>query len=407
MTTPPATTGHAPALTVVLPCHDRAQLLRRALGAWDRQEGAVPFEVVAVDDGSRDATPAVLAEFRPRRFSLRVTRLDRSHGPAHARNVAIALARAPLLLFVGDDVVPSRNFVDAHVGAHARYPDPRHAVLGKTVWPDDQPTNSLMRHIDGVGAQQFSYFHLRDGQVLDYRHFYTSNISVKAALLRGLDPVFDTSFAHPAYEDVELAYRLARARRLEIHYTTAPVGFHYHYYTARAFAARQQRCGAMSIRFLEKHPELARTWRLGRVAACQALSTHPALAPLLEAASKVWAEVEQSALVLAGHCEALTGPEIDSVYLTLLEYFVLKGMIEASLPAAAAEPAWRTLAVAALAYHLAILADDAADLLPPAAREIAAGLQGTAASCEAVFTCHRLTRTRRFHDVRFRTIPNA
>jgi GT2 family glycosyltransferase len=397
-----------PALTVVLPCHNRAQILRRALEAWNAQEGTAQFEVVAVDDGSDDGTPGVLAGCAPQRFDLRVTRLEQPRGPAHARNVAVAQARSPLLLFAGDDVVPSRNFVNAHLEAHARCPALHQAVLGKTVWPDDQPTNSLMRHIDGVGAQQFSYFHLRHGQVLDFRHFYTSNVSVKADLLRGIEPLFDTGFRYPAYEDVELAYRLSRQRRLEIHYTTAPLAFHYHYYTSRAFAARQERCGAMSIHFLEKHPELTGRWRRDRIDACRALSRHAALAPLVqEGAGRVWATIEESALALAGQCETLTGPEVDGLYFTLLEYFVLKGMIEGALPAEEAAPAWRTLAVVALGCHLAILADDAADVLPPTAREVAAGLQRAAAECEAVFARHRLTRTRLFQKVRFRTIPNA
>jgi hyaluronan synthase len=39
-----------------MPCHNRAHDLTRVLAAYDAQTGDVPFEIVAVDDGSRDDT---------------------------------------------------------------------------------------------------------------------------------------------------------------------------------------------------------------------------------------------------------------------------------------------------------------------------------------------------------------
>lgn len=61
----------------------------------------VDVEVVAVDDGSTDATPDRLAERADRR--LRVVRHERSRGVAAARNAGIAAARGEWVAFLDDD----------------------------------------------------------------------------------------------------------------------------------------------------------------------------------------------------------------------------------------------------------------------------------------------------------------
>jgi GT2 family glycosyltransferase len=68
-----------------------------------------------------------------------------------------------------------------------------------------------MKHIDGIGAQQFSYYYMRSGREYDFRHFYTCNISVKTSFFKALPSRwFDPDFYLYGYEDVEVGYRLAQ-----------------------------------------------------------------------------------------------------------------------------------------------------------------------------------------------------
>ena len=67
-----------------------------------------------------------------------------------------------------------------------------------------------MRHVDGPGAQQFSYHYMVDGAEYDFRHFYTSNVSLRRDLLDREPEGFSTEFPAAAFEDAELAYRLSR-----------------------------------------------------------------------------------------------------------------------------------------------------------------------------------------------------
>ena len=90
----------APEVTVVIATRDRWRLLERTLACVFAQEG-VTLEVIVVDDGSVDETPARLAEVGDER--LRTIRHPESRGVAEARNAAIAAARGEWLAFLDDD----------------------------------------------------------------------------------------------------------------------------------------------------------------------------------------------------------------------------------------------------------------------------------------------------------------
>jgi glycosyltransferase involved in cell wall biosynthesis len=90
----------APDITVVIPTKNRWHLLKTTLASALSQEG-VEHEVIVVDDGSTDETPARVAQMTDPR--LRVLRHEQSTGPAGARNDAIAEARGRWLAFLDDD----------------------------------------------------------------------------------------------------------------------------------------------------------------------------------------------------------------------------------------------------------------------------------------------------------------
>lgn len=130
-------------------------------------------------------------------------------------------------------------------------------MLGLTRWPEDEELTSTMRHIDGPGAQQFSYSAFTDGAEYDFRHFYTSNVSVRRDLLEEEAGGFSTDFPAAAFEDAELAYRLSR-RGMRIVYRAAALAWHHHHYDARSFFRRQVSCGEMADVLFRAHPELAK-----------------------------------------------------------------------------------------------------------------------------------------------------
>ncbi len=92
-----------PAVSIVIPTHNRWSLLSRAaLPSALAQEG-VDVEVIVVDDGSRDETSERLAGLGDAR--VRVVRHESPRRVAAARNSGIAAARGDWLAFLDDDDV--------------------------------------------------------------------------------------------------------------------------------------------------------------------------------------------------------------------------------------------------------------------------------------------------------------
>ncbi|MBK5260309.1 MAG: hypothetical protein JJE51_11995, partial [Thermoanaerobaculia bacterium] len=126
------------------------------------------------------------------------------------------------------------------------------ACLGYTGWPRRERVTAFMDYINDFGLQ-FGYKLIKDGEVVPYNFFYTSNISIDRALIASQP--FDTTFPAAAWEDIELAYRL-EAKGLKIRYNAAAVTRHYHQMTVDSFARRQFTVGKSGAIFYRKHPEL-------------------------------------------------------------------------------------------------------------------------------------------------------
>jgi Glycosyl transferase family 2 len=88
-----------PQITAVLCTYNRADRVEDAVRAILAQEGCV-FELVVVDDGSTDATPAVLGSIDDDR--LRVIRRPNG-GLSKARNTGLDAARGRWIVFIDDD----------------------------------------------------------------------------------------------------------------------------------------------------------------------------------------------------------------------------------------------------------------------------------------------------------------
>lgn len=102
-----------PAVSVIVPARDAAATLPALLAALAAQELEAEFEVLLVDDASRDATAAIAAAHPV---------VDRvlpgvGAGPGAARNEALAVARAALVAFTDADCVPDPGWLAAGLEA--------------------------------------------------------------------------------------------------------------------------------------------------------------------------------------------------------------------------------------------------------------------------------------------------
>ena len=105
---PDPTSMATPVVSVVMPVRDGERFLRAAIDSVLAQTLA-DFELIIIDDGSNDSTPAILAEAARRDPRIVVVTKGRV-GIVAALNVGLAMARAPLVArFDADDIaLPER-----------------------------------------------------------------------------------------------------------------------------------------------------------------------------------------------------------------------------------------------------------------------------------------------------------
>lgn len=210
-----------PDISVIIPTYNRRAVLLTALRALCTQSLAPDqYEVVIADDGSVDGTGEALQAFaNDARVRITYSR-DENRGANAARNRAIRLARGRLLAIINDDTIGVPDFLERHLAAHAAYPAEAVAVLGRMTIAPEVP-NSIFAdlHLDAA----YQTFH--GARELDWRAFYTCNISVKAAFLRRFG-LFEERLRW--HEDLELGERLAH-HGLRVIYEPAALGYHLHH----------------------------------------------------------------------------------------------------------------------------------------------------------------------------------
>ena len=92
----------SPRVSVVLPVHNRADVLARAVQSV-LDQSLPDFELIVVDDGSSDDSAKVARGFADKRVKL--IELGKNRGGNAARNAGVRAAQAPLIAFLDSDDV--------------------------------------------------------------------------------------------------------------------------------------------------------------------------------------------------------------------------------------------------------------------------------------------------------------
>lgn len=241
-------------ITVVIPTYNRPDALQLCLAAFQKQTLPTDqWEMILVDDGSPYDVTGLVNKNRGRLpLTLKVNRTNA--GPAKVRNHGIEAATGELVLFTGDDITPEPDFLAEHLAVHRSQPSENVAVLGYTYWHPEITVTPLMEYMTGEGGQQFCYDALKPNSFIPFSCFYTSNVSIKRSLLIDQEEMFSTCFPHAAFEDVELALRLAR-RGMKLWYHPKARAGHYHPMTDRQAFDRQYKVGRMLVTYALLCPE--------------------------------------------------------------------------------------------------------------------------------------------------------
>ena len=117
----PPSSAEAPLVTILLATRDGARFLPEALDGIDGQSYR-PLELVAVDDGSTDATGEILRAFAADHAWVRLLRAE-GVGAAQARAIAFESARGALIAIHDDDDWSRPDRIERQVAYLADHPD--------------------------------------------------------------------------------------------------------------------------------------------------------------------------------------------------------------------------------------------------------------------------------------------
>lgn len=102
LTQPPPIT--LPPISIIVPCYNESETALETFGALTAIDYP-DFEIIAVNDGSRDNTAEILNRLSDRIANLRVVHLAENQGKATAMNVGALLARHELLVLIDGDAL--------------------------------------------------------------------------------------------------------------------------------------------------------------------------------------------------------------------------------------------------------------------------------------------------------------
>jgi O-antigen biosynthesis protein len=217
--------SEAPRVSIVVPVYNHIEATLTCLRSIQADAGErTPFEVIAVDDGSSDAT----AEQLPQVEGLRYLRNAQNLGFIGACNAGAAAARGDILVFLNNDTAVQPGWLDALVdtfachpqaglvGAKLVYPDGRLQEAGGIVFADGSGWN--YGRFEDPADPRFNY--LRE---VDYCS--GAAIAIPRALFERFGG-FDSHYSPAYYEDTDLAMKVRQAG-YSVLYQPASVVVHY------------------------------------------------------------------------------------------------------------------------------------------------------------------------------------
>jgi GT2 family glycosyltransferase len=196
--------GRSMTVSVVIPTYNRSVILARTLESLAAQEKNSPrFDVHVADDGSEEDIRSVVEAAVELDAHYHRRERDR-FGAGQARNMAAAVAKGDVVVFLDSDCLVGPDFITGHAAWHAGG--------GKTVLIGGR-SRSVMGSDDELADYRKRLRRrtagLQHGNEI-FRSFVTSNVSLPLGLFHEVGG-FDERFHRWGGEDTELGWRLWQA----------------------------------------------------------------------------------------------------------------------------------------------------------------------------------------------------
>lgn len=236
--------------SIIIPTHNHLNLTRKCLESIEAHTPPGDFEIIVVDNGSSDGTPAYLKERQAAGF---LTAILNPHnlGFAKACNQGARAAAGGFLVFLNNDTVVTPGWMQ-ELCRLAREDPTLGAVGAKLLYPDDTVQHAGVV-FNGSGKVYHIYRHLhKDHPAVNKEREF--QVLTAACLLVKREAffkvgLFDEDFVN-GYEDVDLCLKL-RQQGYRLLYNPRAVVYHLESQTAGRFDHEKENARRLSQRWRE------------------------------------------------------------------------------------------------------------------------------------------------------------
>jgi|CXWL01.1.fsa_nt_gi glycosyltransferase involved in cell wall biosynthesis len=236
--------------SILIPTYNRRHKLPVVLEALSRQPDITQGEIIIGIDGSTDGTEEWLANEYSNDLNrcpnLSWFRIENS-GRSVIRNRLLDRARGEIIIFTQDDIISTPGWLDSHLQAHHHR---QGAVVGHVTWFPEMEITPYMTWLEH-GGHLFDFDGYRDGDELDFWHFYTNNLSFPRSFLDSLR--FDESLPTYGWEDILLGYELVKQGK-KVFFSRTASAYHWDEYREEDFSVYIQKIARSAIVAEERYP---------------------------------------------------------------------------------------------------------------------------------------------------------
>ena len=241
-------------VSIVIPCYNQAPFVGEAIESALGQVGA-DVDVIVVNDGSTDGSPAIIDAFAAVDARIRVLSQP-NMGLSAARNAGLDAARGTVVIFLDADDRLRPDAASAAVESFSRHPDAM-MTFGRCTLIDEQG-QPMLTDLPVVERDFYA-------ELLRRNYIWTPAMAAFRHHLFATVGQFDT--AVNASADYDLYLRIARALPIVMHHrVVAEYRQHGSNMSRNPVAMLDATLAVLASQrsFIDAHPQFAKTYREGR-----------------------------------------------------------------------------------------------------------------------------------------------